>query len=214
VTRVTGFFEHVIPTLFVSTVKSVVLNNVTDKKSGDQINSMDYAPKPAPNKAIDIMDRNRKLVIISVAVVVIIIAALLGSATGFLTLQDSEKTQLKQALNLATQQKNQCNIDLSSATASLDNCKSRLDSTKNDLTTCQSDLASVKNIVSQLDVSVNQCNDEKAAIQKNLDRLQTDYNMLTANAAKAVCCTPGLTSAQWDVQNNSIVCVGNQTLVC
>ena len=169
---------------------------------------MDFRPKsPISGRLFD----KKRLFIYAISAVLIVTLFAVGiSVTGYVTSKmtdEVEKSQLRLTIS-------DCQDNLSATAGNLSSCMGNLSACRSSLQTVESELADCKSTTGELNATLLNRAAENEELKKLVQDQATKCNSLALNSARAICCTPGLTSANWEISNDAIICAGSQVLNC
>lgn len=129
---------------------------------------------------------------------VLVVLFFFTNITGFAT--NNELSTIRQKLNNTEENLRLCNNYLSSKSQELYNCTSEM---------------KIKASESHnLSITMTNLNNEIMSCLSNQTRLSSEYAIMLKNSIKYVCCRPGITTTNWNIENGSIICIGNYIFDC
>jgi peptidoglycan hydrolase CwlO-like protein len=158
-------------------------------------------------------DHKKNLILIAWIVALILIPVFYLAVTGKATV-DENNAELRSRLDVALNQNELYLNDLKQCTDSMNQCSDQISSAQNALAGRDSQLAELRGQVSDINESLSSCQSEIAASNRTIQLLRNDLQSVVVNAARDVCCRPGINATSFGLSSGRIVCSGNYTIDC
>lgn len=167
---------------------------------------------------------SKRLVTIAWICALLLIPLLYFTISGKATI-DEKQLAFDSEIAALTQDKNACIENAQSLAGDLSSCNNDLSKSEYSLSTAQNDISMLQaeqsKMQSDFQAKLSAANDNLTQCQSQLSQLSSsaenyDKNLqiFAANAAKEICCRPGISSAEYRVESFNIICAGNTSVVC
>ncbi len=173
-----------------------------------------YEYKPAPKLRYV---GPKRLVTIAWVCALLLIPLLYFTVTGKVASEEQQQTlksNFQDDIAAISLEKEACASALQESKASAESCSKKLGVCDNDLSNNIALLKSAQNDLSVMKGTLSECEARRTAAERVSADYENRMKTIAENAAKEICCRPGIGSINYMLENYNIICAGNNTVVC